>query len=660
MKLQAVLLIVFATFSLQDEIVEDVVKSMNFSVDPCQDFYHFSCGGWITNTKLPGDKSRYDRSFSIIEKHNQDILLSIVQSPTTNTKLTTFYASCMDTDTIEQLGYQPMEFLLKMVSVVPDATTLLYYTGLLHARGVPVLFGISTVIDSKNPKINIADFSQGGLALPYPDLYTDPSDSSVKIRRQYVEHISKMFQLVGVQPNDADKMGRDVLAFETIIAGFTVPNDQLVDPFVVYNKLDITGLQAISPNLSWKAYLSGLGYTFNQATVDVPSFFSNLSAVVPTTSQYWATYLRWQVINHYANRLSSAFVQEQFAFFGVILSGQKEMSPRWKKCIGNTDSSLGELLGSYFVKIAFPGESKQMALDILHGIEDAMKDDLTNIDWMDPTTRQRALTKLSLVTNMIGAPTNPKNYSNVPIHQKEYFNNMYRAEVAAIADQLSQIEKPSDKMAWGMTSPTVNAYYDPTRNQMVFPAGILQQPFFNVSFPTAMNGGGIGMVMGHELTHGFDNQGRDYDGNGVLVDWWLPETSAKFDSKVQCVINQYSKFEVLPNVYVNGKLTQGENIADMGGIKNSYHSFLKKMGSKAFEQSIVPSLTNAQLFFVAYAQGWCEIATPEYLKVQVETDPHSPAQFRVMGPLINLPQFSDLFQCPKGSTMNPAERCTVW
>jgi predicted metalloendopeptidase len=312
------------------------------------------------------------------------------------------------------------------------------------------------------------------------------------------------------------------------------------------------------------------------------------------------------------------------------------------------------------VKAAFTDEAKTMALDILHGIEDAMKDDLTNIDWMDPTTRQRALTKLSLITNMIGAPTNPKNYSNVDIKANTFFENMFNADKANIADQLSTIEKPSDKMAWGMSSPTVNAYYDPTRNQMVFPAGILQQPFFNMSFPTPMNAGGIGMIMGHELTHGFDNEGRDYDGTGKLVDWWLPETSAKFDKKVQCVIDQYSKFEILPHVFVNGKLTQGENIADMGGIKNSYHSFLKKMGAQALQPSIVPGLNNAQLFFVSYAQGWCEIATPQYYKTEVQTDPHSPAPFRVMGPLINLPQFADVFKCPQGSTMNPTSRCAVW
>jgi len=289
-----------------------------------------------------------------------------------------------------------------------------------------------------------------------------------------------------------------------------------------------------------------------------------------------------------------------------------------------------------------------------------MKADISNIDWMDSTTRKRALVKLSMVTDMIGGPTNPKNYSTVDVKPSKFFDNVLRASTAAENYMLDQIERPSDKKQWGMTAPTVNAYYDPTRNQMVFPSGILQQPFFNVSFPMAMNAGGIGMVMGHELTHGFDNEGRDYDGTGTLIDWWLPQTSSKFDEKVQCVINQYSQFQPIPGVFINGKLTQGENIADMGGIKNSFNSFLKNAGSNANQPSIVPGLTNAQLFFVAYAQGWCEKVTDEYIRVQVQTDPHSPAQFRVLGPLINLPQFSDVFQCAVGTPMNPTHHCAVW
>jgi len=289
-----------------------------------------------------------------------------------------------------------------------------------------------------------------------------------------------------------------------------------------------------------------------------------------------------------------------------------------------------------------------------------MLQDLKSLDWMDEITRKKALVKLSLVSNMIGAPVKPTNYSDVLIVKGNFFNNVVAANTFAIVRQLNQIEMPSDKTQWGMSSPTVNAYYDPTRNQMVFPAGILQQPFFNASFPSSMNAGGIGMVMGHELTHGFDNQGRDYDGTGLLIDWWEPATSAKFDQKVQCVIDQYSSFEVLPNLFINGKLTQGENIADMGGIKNSFYSYSKLIGPDANKPSIVPGLTNIQLFFVSYSQGWCEKITDQALKVQIQTDPHSPARFRVLGPLMNLPQFASTFQCPNGSPMNPTNRCQVW
>jgi putative endopeptidase len=480
------------------------------------------------------------------------------------------------------------------------------------------------------------------------------------LRDAYVVHISNMFQLLGESAANATADAQSVLEFETMIADFTLPPDALVDPFFVYNKIDLSGLAGLSPNIPWNMYLQGLGKQFKQATVDVPPFFSNLSAILPNTQQYWVPYLRWQVVNAFASTLSQAFVDENFNFWGKILNGQEKQSPRDETCIRFTDNALGELLGSFFLDQAFPGESRQMATGILQEIEAAMQADIEQIEWMDNTTRQRALQKLSLVSNMIGGPENPRNYSDVTVNPDTFFENVVSANIFMMQTQLDQIEQPADKDLWGMTPPTVNAYYDPTRNQMVFPAGILQQPFFNVSFPKAMNHGGVGMVMGHELTHGFDNQGRDYDGTGRLTNWWLPATSSKFDQKVQCVIQQYSQFEVLPNVYVNGKLTQGENIADMGGIKNSYNAFKTVIGNQADAPSIVPGLTNMELFFVAFAQGWCEKATDEALKNQVETNPHSPAKFRVLGPLINLPEFSDTFKCAQGTPMNPTSRCQVW
>lgn len=293
-------------------------------------------------------------------------------------------------------------------------------------------------------------------------------------------------------------------------------------------------------------------------------------------------------------------------------------------------------------------------------IEEAMTNDLNTIDWMDNTTRQRALDKMNLMDNLIGYPSNPRNYSDLPISTNEFFINTLRSRVNSFQLELKQLEQPADRQKWLMTADTINAYYDPTRNEMVFPAGIMQTPFFNISWPWETNFGGLGMVMGHENTHGFDNQGRDYDGTGLLIDWWTEESAQQFDERVDCVINQYSQYEVLPGVYINGNLTQGENIADMGGIKNAYYAYLANFGDQANQPSIVPGLSKIQLFFVAFAQGWCQVATPQYLEIQVKTDPHSPAEYRVIGPLQDLPEFSQVFNCPTDSYMNPTNRCQVW
>jgi len=359
--------------------------------------------------------------------------------------------------------------------------------------------------------------------------------------------------------------------------------------------------------------------------------------------------------------LSQPFRDAIFNFFGKILGGQSKPEALWRQCIASTDSQLGELTGKYFLLKAFPGSSLDSANIDLKGIMESMQVDITSIPWMDPITQNRALQKLSLIERMIGGPQNPRTYDDVTINSN-YFSNVVNLITSNIQLKTQTIGENSDVIrdSWDMTAATVNAYYDPTRNQMVFPAGILQQPFFNNTYPQEMNIGGIGMVMGHELTHGFDNQGRLYDGYGRLVNWWQPQTSKLFDQKVQCVIDQYSKWEPLPGVYINGQLTQGENLADMGGIKNAYATISTMLGDKMNDQSIVPQLKRSQLFFVAFAQTWCTIASPESIKLRIKTDPHSPAQFRVHGPLVNLPQFASTFSCPKGSRMNPVDRCQVW
>jgi len=402
------------------------------------------------------------------------------------------------------------------------------------------------------------------------------------------------------------------------------------------------------------------GYSnYKILNIVTPAYFVGLQKYLTTSSvEVVKIYLKWQLLHAASNYLSSAFVNETFDFFSKFLGGIQKQPPRDKTCVQVVDTGLGDVLGYYFAQKAFPGKSKDLASSMIKQIEDAMTAKLKTISWMDDQTRGRALEKISLIANYIGYPDHLRNNSYIP--GVDFFNNVMKTLSLNTYQMVSKIGKPEDKTIWSMTADTVNAYYDPTRNEMVFPAAILQYPYFKADYPPSMNFGGAGMIMGHELTHGFDNQGRDYDGTGKLVNWWRPQTSKAFDAKVKCVIDQYSKFEVLPGVFINGQLTQGENIADMGGIKNAHDAYVAAYPDEADKPSIVPGLTNRELLFVTFAQGWCGVATNEYLANQVKTDPHSWARFRVLGPLINFQTFADTFKCPVGSFMNPKDRCTVW
>jgi len=400
--------------------------------------------------------------------------------------------------------------------------------------------------------------------------------------------------------------------------------------------------------------------------VDVmtPTFFSNLSALISANSNFatWQTYLQWAVLNQLAPSLSDSFVNVNFNFYGKIYSGTKELAPLWKRCVQQTDQSLGELLGRYYVQRDFPQVSMEMARDIVKRIENAFLANLPNVNWMDDATRQLAKEKLSMITNLIGYPEKWKDYSALSITPQNYLNNLILCNQFSVADQFAQLKVPVNKKRWQMTPPTVNAYYDPTLNEMVFPAGILQSPwFFNATYPPQINFAGIGSVMGHELTHGFDDQGSNYDGTGKLHEWWPEAVRRRFAQRTRCVSDLYSSFEVLPGLYVNGNLTLGENVADIGGLHEAfvaYETYIATLPSPPPE--IIPGKTDKQMFFIAYALHWCEVDTPEALRRQVNSNPHSPARFRVNGPLSQLPQFAVAFNCPQNSPMNPKKRCEIW
>lgn len=641
-----------------NDIARLVSSIIDWSVDPCQDFWSFSCGSWIKNTQLPPDKSSLTRSFTVIQENNQNALQSIVEDPNKDVKINAFYTSCMNTSGMDQQGYAPLKGIFAMIDGVTDINSLFVVVGKLHKMGISTFFELGPVVDSFHPQNQIAGFDQGGLSLPWPSLYTDSDPQSANVRQAYMTYLTNVFTFIQ-DPNPAQSANA-TFSLEAAIAAFTADPDALVDPFATYNPMSLAAFKALTPKLPWDSYFPIVNVSITgNLTVSVPSFYSNLSKALPTFSNWWKPYLKAHVLKVRANYLSSNFRNEWFTFFKKVVGGQNQPSPRWRQCIDSTDAELGELLGKYYVEIAFPGTSQKDAVKLLKGILSAMKADLNGLPWMDNTTRGRALTKLSMIDHLIGSPINPETYSSVEIGV-DYFTNIQNAEQFAASDRFATIGTLTDRKAWQMTAPTVNAYYDPTLNEMVFPAGILQQPFFNHSFPPEMNAGGIGMVMGHELTHGFDNQGRLYDGTGTLNNWWMPDTGKKFDAKVQCVIDQYSKFSPIPGVHVNGKLTQGENIADMGGIKNSFSALSTLLGKAVNDPSIVPKLSRGQLFFVAFAQGWCTKASDAYYRLHAATDPHSPPMFRVLGPLMNLPAFSTTFNCPAGSPMNPPDRCEVW
>jgi len=649
-------------------VAATVKAAMDTKADPCQDFYRYACGGWIDTTKLPADQVRWGRGFSEIAERNRTINREILEDAAktpgedpNRQKLGWFYGTCMDEAGIEAAGTKPIETWMKDVGKVKDGKTLLAMVGRMHAATIPGLFGIGVEADFKDPNTNIAQMFQGGLGLPDRDYYL--KDDKKPMRDAYVAFVQKMFELSGEKPEDAKTMAGQVVAFETELAKNSRPRAELRDPDKTYNKLDRAGLKKLTPELDWDGYFTATGHPeITQINVAIPEFFEGLQKLAASTdAATLQAYLRWNVLRDAAPALPKAFDQENFAFYGKTLQGQKEQQARWKRCVAQTDGALGEILGQEFIKKQFAGDSKKIARELVESIQSAFASNLPSLAWMDDTTRQRALGKKGTLVNKIGYPDKWKDYSKLRIKKGDYFGNLVAAGRFEYEREAAKIGKPVDKAEWGMTPPTVNAYYNPLNNEMVFPAGILQAPFFSKDFPPAMNFGGIGMVMGHELTHGFDDEGRKFDAQGKLTEWWEPSVSTKFEERAACIESQYGNYEIQPGLKLNGKLTLGENIADNGGIKEAYLAY------KAYEAKhpevatpAVDGLTNDQLLFVGFAQTWCSLATPEIERVLVTVDPHSPPRFRVNGPLSNYAKFAETFSCAEGTPMKPANACEVW
>ena len=504
----------------------------------------------------------------------------------------------------------------------------------------------------------IAGIGQGGLGLPDRDYYLKDDEETKKTRDAYRAHVEKMFTLLGDDPKQAAAEAGMVLELETRLAKASKSNVDLRDPLENYHLMPLEKLESETPGLDWKTYLDGLGLAgVKEADMGQPDFFKEVGRMIGSTPvDAWKAYLRWNVVTHYGSYLSPPFVEENFHFFGTVLNGVPQMRPRWKRVLDATDGLLGEALGQLYVAKAFPPEAKARAEAMVKNIKAALRDDLAHLDWMSPETRQEALKKVDAMTVKIGYPSKWRDYSGLTMDRDApYAVNVMRGEAFLRKQELDKIGKPTDFAEWEMTPPTVNAYYEPTKNEIVFPAGILQPPFFDATADDAVNYGAIGAVIGHEMTHGFDDQGRQYDAGGNLRDWWKPEDAKAFSERADKIAAQYDRYTVLDGLHVNGKLTLGENIADLGGVKLSYLAFKKSLEGKPAPAKI-DGFTAEQRFFLAFAEIWRDKMRPEAERVQIATNPHSPPRYRVMGVLYNTPEFFEAFGATPeqaGDRMNP-------
>jgi endothelin-converting enzyme/putative endopeptidase len=644
--------------------------ALDRSAAPCEDFYQFACGSWMKATPIPDDESSWVRSFSVIHEQNENALRAILERDAAgDTKgdaygqqLGDLWATCSDEATLEKKGADDLKPELKRIDEIHDVKSLAKELARLHSFGVHAGFAIGSEVDLKDSAHMIAGVAQAGLGLPERDYYLSDDQRKKDVRAEYEKHVGRTFELLGDKPKTAENEAKTVMKIETDLAKASMTNVELRDPQKTYHKLDADGLKKLAPEVPWDGYFADLGFPgLSSINVAQPDFFKNLGAMakkVPLAD--WRTYLRWHLTRAASPYLSQKFVDEAF-HFRQVLTGAKTNLPRWKRCVRSIDEMMGEALAQPFVKEHLGEDGKKAAQGMVSEIEGSMKRDLDGLSWMDDATRTKAEEKLAKVDNKIGYPAKWRNYDALTIDRKSLLGNIAAARAFEVKRELNKVGKPVDKDEWEMTPPAVNAYYEPAMNEMVFPAGILQPPFYAKTQTPALNFGAIGMVVGHELTHGFDDEGRQFDADGNLKDWWSPQVGAEFDRRAACVEKQYDEYVPVEDQHIKGKLTLGENIADLGGLKLSYAAF-KKAEKEHPATPPLSGFTPEQQFFVGFAQSWCANYRPEALRLLVATNPHSPPRFRVVGPLSNLKEFADAFQCKEGSAMvRPADKlCTVW
>ncbi len=646
------------------------VSTIDPSVSPCSDFYQYANGKWLADNPIPADKTSWG-GFSEISERNTAVLHTILDSlvaappaaPSSVTrKVTDFYKSGMDTARIERQGDKPLASEMARINTVRDVPTLETEIAHLHSLGIGTSWGFGVGADDKDSTQNIAQLEQGGLGLPDRDYYLLTDSKSQATRADYAAHIARMFVLLGDAPADAARESGVVIGIETRLARASMTRVERRDPNATYHKMTLAALDKTTPVVSWKPYFAALGVPNpGPLLVGQPVFFAEAGRMlraVPLT--YWKTYLRWDLIHGTASYLSSDFVGESFAFYGTNLSGAKEQRPRWKRVLGATDGALGEGLGQIYVARAFSPEAKARALTLVENVKAALRDRLATLGWIGPDTRRQALNKLDHMKVKIGYPDHWRDYSALKVSSPDYVTKALAANHFEFERDLGHLGQPVDRSEWGMTPPTVNAYYRPSFNEIVFPAGILQPPFFDPEADDASNYGAIGAIMGHEMTHGFDDQGRQFDAQGNLRDWWTGSDRKNFQGRADLIVKQFDAYVPIDNKHINGQLTQGENIADLGGLKIAYLAFEKAEQGKP--RVLIDGFTPEQRFFLAYAQAWRANIRPESLRLRLATDPHSPNKYRVLGPISNLPEFAAAFPCPPGMADKAAAaaRVSIW
>jgi endothelin-converting enzyme/putative endopeptidase len=640
---------------------------MDRTANPCVDFYRFACGGWIKKNPIPPDQARWE-AYSKLQEDNQRFLWGILQEAAkpqakrnqVEVEIGDFFYACMDEGAIEKLGAKPLQPQLDEIAALKSIRDLPPLLGRLHLSGVNALFSFDSNQDYADSSREIAFASAGGLGLPDRDYYVKTDAKSKELRQKYLDHVAKMFQLLGDAPPLAKTHAQTVMDIETALANASLTRVDQRDPYKLFHKMPTSQVQALTKAFAWDPYMAAVqAKDIQVVNVTEPAFLKEVEVLLTSKGlDDWKTYLRWHLVHAGSRYLSSPFVSANFDFYGKTMRGLEQQPPRWKRCVQQVDGDLGEALGQVFVQKTFGPDTKARAQVMTKQVEGAMESEIKQLPWMGEATKTRALEKLHAIVNKIGYPDKWRDYSSIKILRDDFFGNVERATEFESHRELAKIGKPVDRTEWEMTPPTVNAYYDPQMNDINFPAGVLQPPLFDPKIDDAPNYGNTGATIGHELTHGFDDEGRQFDAKGDLKDWWTKADAAEFEKRTKCISDQYSGYTIVDDIKINGKLTSGEDAADLGGTLLAFLAW--QTATKNRNLQPIDGFTPDQRFFIGMAQWACGDERPENKRLNAITNPHSPNEYRINGVVSDMPQFQKAFSCKAGQPMVRTQQCRVW